>query len=343
VRFDVPVLAGVSLLAGLLAWNGMLSRWDGALLVALLLLYLGALSVLGRRAGAEAAAGQAPPPRGPWTILWSIAGILAGLVLLVLGARLLVTGAVRIAASLGVNLLVVGLTLVAAGTSLPEAATSVVASLRGERDIAVGNVIGSNIFNILAVFGVAALIAPDGLPVAGSVLNFDLPVMIATAVICMPIFISGMIISRFEGGLFFLFYLAYTVLTVLIAFEATFAPRLAFLLAFAVMPATAALLFLMLLYRPPASWYILLDVLPADMHHAVHETWRYARRVIILVTGGAVLLAGAAMLLLPGPGIVTIALGLAILATEFVWARHFLARMREEARTAAARFLGGRE
>ncbi|MCB0107264.1 MAG: sodium:calcium antiporter, partial [Caldilineaceae bacterium] len=105
--------------------------------------------------------------------------------------------------------LVIGLTVVAVGTSLPEIATSVVAVLRGERDIAVGNAIGSNIFNLLSVLGITSLVAPLGIHVPGGVLAFDLPVMIAVAVACLPIFYTGNLVARWEGALFLLYYVAY--------------------------------------------------------------------------------------------------------------------------------------
>ena len=113
------------------------------------------------------------------------------------------------ARELGVSELVIGLTIVAAGTSLPELATSVLAAVRGERDIAVGNVVGSNIFNILLVLGTSAAVAPQGVAVSPAALRFDLPVMIAAAVACLPIFASGHIIARWEGALFLSYYGAY--------------------------------------------------------------------------------------------------------------------------------------
>ncbi len=101
--------------------------------------------------------------------------------------------------------------MVAAGTSLPEVAASVIAGLRGERDIAVGNVIGSNIFNILGVLGAAALVARGGVAVATPALRFDIPVMLAVAVACLPILVTGMVVSRSEGVLLLGYYVAYTV------------------------------------------------------------------------------------------------------------------------------------
>ena len=118
---------------------------------------------------------------------------------------------------LGLSEVVIGLTIVAAGTSLPEVATSVVATLRGERDIAVGNVIGSNAFNILGVLGVSSLVAPNALPVGQAMLSLDLPVMTAVAVACLPIFFTGHLISRWEGALFLSYYVAYTAYLLLAA------------------------------------------------------------------------------------------------------------------------------
>jgi cation:H+ antiporter len=113
--------------------------------------------------------------------------------------------------------LILGLTIIAIGTSLPELTTSIIAGLRGARDIAVGNIIGSNIFNILAGLGLTALIAPSGVQVSQAALRFDIPVMIASAVACLPIFHIGHRISRWEGGLFFGYYIAYTTYLILTA------------------------------------------------------------------------------------------------------------------------------
>lgn len=156
---------------------------------------------------------RGPPPgsgghlgrrrRGPMSRRWRLARtaglVLRGLALLVLGARWLVDASVELARALGISEAVIGLTLVAAGTSLPEVATSIVATVRGERDIAVGNVIGSNLYHILAILGLAALLAPDGLAVNPSVLGFDLPVMVAAAVACLPVFFIGGVIARWQG------------------------------------------------------------------------------------------------------------------------------------------------
>jgi cation:H+ antiporter len=141
--------------------------------------------------------------------LYNLGFLLLGALTLVLGSRLFVFGAVDIAETMGVSQIVIGLTVVAMGTSLPELATSMVATVRGERDIAVGNVVGSNIFNRLTVIGVAALTSTGGLTIPNAVLHFDLPVMVAVAVACIPIFVTGNVISRWEGFLFVGYYVAY--------------------------------------------------------------------------------------------------------------------------------------
>lgn len=143
--------------------------------------------------------------------------ILAGLGTLVLGAAWLIDAATTIAQAAGVSDLIIGLTIVAVGTSLPEVATSLIATIRRERDIAIGNVVGSNIFNILGILGLAALITPGGLTVNPAALSFDLPIMIAVAVICLPIFFTGFSIERWEGLLFLGSYIAYTTLLILTA------------------------------------------------------------------------------------------------------------------------------
>jgi len=224
VRVEVPFMIGISVLLGGLAWNGRLGRPEGAVLFGGLVAYT-VLTVLfamrekgrdGAAPGREEADGRdrsRAAGKGFW--IRSVLQVIAGLVLLVIGARWLVEGAVALARLLGLDDLVIGLTIVAAGTSLPEVATSIVASLRGERDIAVGNVVGSNIFNILGVLGLTALVAPHGIQVSPAALRFDLPVMIAVAVACLPIFLTGHRISRWEGALFLGYYGAYTAYLVL--------------------------------------------------------------------------------------------------------------------------------
>jgi cation:H+ antiporter len=140
---------------------------------------------------------------------WRITQIGLGLLALVLGARWLVEAGSGIARALGVSELIIGLTIVAIGTSLPEIATSVLASMRGERDMAVGNAVGSNIFNILTVLGLSAAVAPGGLPLSNQLLQFDVPIMVATALATLPIFALGHKLARWQGVLFLLYFAAY--------------------------------------------------------------------------------------------------------------------------------------
>ena len=239
VRLDVPIMIGVSVLAFALGFDGRISRVDGLLLVAGIIVYTVQLLRLGRRG----AAAEPPPPssrRDPLAVQLLL--VLGGLVLLVLGSRWLVAGAIRVATALGLSELIIGLTIVAAGTSLPEVASSVMATIRGQRDIAVGNVVGSNIFNLLAVLGVSAVAGPDGVEVSRPALAFDVPIMIVVALACLPILFTGHRIARWEGWLFLGYYVAYTLFLLLDAQNHDAAPLFGrFLLMFAV-PLTAVTL-----------------------------------------------------------------------------------------------------
>jgi cation:H+ antiporter len=220
VRLEVPIMIGVSLLLLLFALDGVLGRWEGALFFAGVIVYTVWTIRRSRRENREQSPPAEVPPAGPRSGRGvQILQIAGGLVLLGVGSKWLIGGAVSVATYFGVSDLVIGLTVVAVGTSLPELATSVLASLRGQRDIAVGNVVGSNIFNILVVLGLTAIFAPAGVPVPQSALTFDLPVMLAAAVACLPIFLTGHLIARWEGGLFFAYYLAYTLFIVLTALQ----------------------------------------------------------------------------------------------------------------------------
>ena len=224
IRQEVPILIGASLLLLILSLDGRISLLDGGLFFGLLLAYTVFLVVQSRRetqaAQAEFDAELHAPPAGAWDarLPVQIALIVAGLGLLVLGSDWLVTSAVAFAQALGVSDLVIGLTIVAAGTSMPEVATSVAAALKGERDIAVGNVVGSNTFNILGCLGLSGLVAGSaGLAVAPSLLAFDIWVMLAVALACLPIFLSGREIARWEGAVFLGYYVAYVAYLILAA------------------------------------------------------------------------------------------------------------------------------
>ncbi|NNF37276.1 MAG: calcium/sodium antiporter [Gemmatimonadetes bacterium] len=221
VRLDVPVMVGVSALPLVLGFDRLISVGDGIFLLLLLALYLGLLSRVARRGLPDPIAVSPfkppeglPPPRKAGSIEGSLAidfgRAVAGLALLIVGADQFVGGATGIARAAGISDLVIGLTLVAAGTSMPELATSVLATLRGERDLAVGNVVGSNVFNVLAVLGAGAA-ASGGIEVPAGVLLFDFPVMLAVGLVCLPVFLSGSTITRWEGGMLVFYYALYVV------------------------------------------------------------------------------------------------------------------------------------
>jgi cation:H+ antiporter len=236
IRQEVPIMFGVSLLMALMAMDGRLNLAESLALVTLMVLYTGFLVVQSRReTAADKAAAQSATqgidefeaelqasPVGAWDakLPAQLALIAVGLALLVLGSDWLVGAAVVFAKALGVSDVVIALTIVAAGTSMPEVATSIAAALKGERDIAVGNVVGSNIFNILGCLGLSGLVAGGaGLVVAPSLLAFDIWVMLAVALACLPMFITGGEIARWEGGVFAGYYVAYVSYLILAAQE----------------------------------------------------------------------------------------------------------------------------
>lgn len=228
IKFDVPILILVSAATLLMAMDGVYSKADGVLLFIGLVCYMGLQIYLGRNGqdtlkdltGENTDEDEQPlspddekhlqpkPSQGK-IILVAVLQCLFGLGGLVVGAHFLVLGAVELAVNLGVSEEIVGLTVVAIGTSLPEIVTSIVAAMRGQRDLAVGNVVGSNLFNLLVVLGVASIVAPASIEIAESLRRFDLPVMLAAAVICFPIFATGKLISRAEGIFMLACFVAY--------------------------------------------------------------------------------------------------------------------------------------
>jgi len=216
-------MVGASLLLLALGLDGRIGPMDAALLLGLLVAYTVFLVVQSRRqtqaAADEYAAEVKPAEAGAWDARMpaQIGLIIGGLAFLVVGSDWLVTAAVAFAKSLGVSDLVIGLTIVAAGTSMPEVATSITAALKGERDIAVGNVVGSSTFNILGCLGVSGLLASGGLTMAPSVMAFDIWVMLAVALACLPVFLSGREIARWEGAVFVTYYIAYVAYLILAA------------------------------------------------------------------------------------------------------------------------------
>lgn len=221
IRQEVPIMIGVSLLLLAFGLDGTISFTDAAILFGLLLIYTVFLIIQSRREtkNTQDEYDSAQQANSQWDAHWmvQVGLIVAGLALLVLGSHWLVQAATSFAKALGVSDLVIALTIVAAGTSMPEVATSVMAALRKQRDIAVGNVIGSSTFNILGCVGLSGMVAADGLGMAPALMAFDIWVMLAVALACLPIFMTGREIARWEGGVFMGYYVAYTAYLILAA------------------------------------------------------------------------------------------------------------------------------
>lgn len=259
IRQDVPLMVLASMLVFYMIRDGVLSRLDAGILVVLLLAYTVFLFVQGKRTEAsERASGAnnsvAPSAsdaasteqddevdaliRGTHPTWQNLLWIIGGLACLVAGANLLVNSAVNIARAFAVSEAVIGLTIVAVGTSLPEVMTSIVASIKGQRDIAVGNVVGSNIFNLLAVLGVSGVLSSNGLAGNEQLVQQDFPVMLAVALLCVPLFFTGAILSRIEGALFFILYLAYTLFLIGGALHAPWLASVQGIIVYALIPLT---------------------------------------------------------------------------------------------------------
>ncbi len=219
VRIDVPIMVVLSFAVFFLGLDGELNRWEGIAFVLTLIGYISWTVISARRSNAEVATEYDDAidlddlsASSPFV---DVGYVLLGLVLLVIGSTALVEAATDIATELGVSELVIGLTVVAVGTSLPEIATSVLAAARGQRDLAVGNAVGSNLFNILAVLGITAAVSPTSIPIPDGAISLDIPVMIAVAVACLPIFWNGYSLMRWEGVIFLAYYAGYITYLVL--------------------------------------------------------------------------------------------------------------------------------
>ena len=233
VRLDIPLMIFASAMVFTLALNHQLDRQDGVLLLGGLLIYLLLLLHQSRHSGHH------HPHHDRTPTSWLRTLILMGCALLLLGVagHLLLGAALEVASELGLSERVIGLTIVAVCTSLPELATSLIAAFRGQREIAVGNVIGSNVFNLLGVLGLTALLAPAPLSVSPNALAFDLPVMLGVAALCLPVFYSGYRITRVEGLLFLGLYLAYGLHVVSFTTGMPLASKLEHLMLIYVLPA----------------------------------------------------------------------------------------------------------
>ncbi|CAM3822877.1 calcium/sodium antiporter [Polynucleobacter antarcticus] len=260
IRQEVPVMIGTIMLLVALSLDGIISIQDGGLLFFLMIAYTVFLIRQSRQAPADQTSEfdleftKAKP--NAWDSKWPIQVglIIFGLVFLVLGSDWLVTASIMFAKLMGISDLVIGLTIVAAGTSMPEVAASLVAAFKGERDIAIGNVIGSNIFNVLGSLGLAGLVSGlTGMAVAPSLLTFDLWVLAAVSLACLPIFLSGREIARWEGGVFLIYYIAYVTYMIMSAQSHDTLPQFSSVMLSFVLPLTIITLVVSLLGRPKPS------------------------------------------------------------------------------------------
>ncbi len=208
IRIDAPIALGVAGLLLLLLLNNTLGRVEGLLLFTGIVAYTFMNVVLARRqagaSGADPGDTSVPSVSRHWGI--DVAYILGGLVVLVFGSRLLVDHSIILAKAFGVSEAVIGLTIVAAGTSMPELATSVVAAFRKQPDIAIGNVVGSNVFNILGILGLASIVSPLHAP---GISSLDYTVMIGFTVLLIPLLYTGRLLHRLEGTLLLVLYGVY--------------------------------------------------------------------------------------------------------------------------------------
>ncbi len=214
IRREIPLMVAISLLMPLVAWNGMISRLEAAGLVLGLVLYMVFAYTMARRDGPDVAAEyeeSLPKKRGRNGLNLTL--VVVGLLMLVGGSHLLVVSAKIIAHAAGIRDAIIALTVVAFGTSLPELATSVIAARRNHPDIALGNIIGSNVFNVLSILGFAGLVRP--LAIEPGLMGFDIPFMVGVMAVMWIIVYTGRRISRGEGIFLFAGYLGYTAYRVL--------------------------------------------------------------------------------------------------------------------------------
>ncbi|MGD9603153.1 MAG: calcium/sodium antiporter [Gammaproteobacteria bacterium] len=226
LRLDIPAMAGAAVALILMSFDGRLTRAEGGLLVLAGLFYTLLVIRESRRQSAAAqrdfaaqfGAERVPARQRRLRLAWHAGLLVSGIALTVLGADLLVAGAGSIARDFAVPETVIGLTIVALGTSAPELATTLMATWKDERDVAIGNLIGSSTYNILAILGLTLLAAPDGIDVSREVAWIDLPLAALVAAVCLPVFRSDRCVSRVEGGVFVATYFVY--LTALLVLRA---------------------------------------------------------------------------------------------------------------------------
>lgn len=217
IRIDVPIVIGVSAVLFFLAWDGKLTTLDGVILLGGFIAYSIFTYFQIRKGRDEDNVEEVfqyeksvdELAQGAFFYIKNGGFLLVGLALIVLGSNWMVDSAVEIATLLGISELVIGLTIVSIGTSLPEVATSLASARKGNADIAVANVLGSNLYNVLLTLGLTLIIAPNVLTVSADAINLDLPFMVAVSIVCIPIFIAGFNLTRMDGAIFLFYYTSY--------------------------------------------------------------------------------------------------------------------------------------
>ncbi len=246
ISIDVPIVIAASALLFILALDGGLSTIDGVILLVGFVAYSYFTFVQIRKNTGDDEVEEVfqyeksaeELAKGSYFYIKNVGLLLIGLGLIVLGSNWMVDSAVTIARILGLSELVIGLTIVSIGTSLPEVATSLSAARKGKADIAVANVMGSNLYNLLLTLGLTLVIAPSVLTVSVDAINFDLPFMVAVSMACIPIFIAGFNLTRMDGGIFLFYYVSYLTYLVLDALTSPIVEPIQFGMSFIILPAT---------------------------------------------------------------------------------------------------------
>lgn len=244
VRIDVPIVIIASILLFILAMDGLLTTFDGVILLLGFISY-SVFTFIQIRANKEDEVEvfefESSPEelaQGAFFYVKNIGFLLIGLTLIVLGSNWMVDSAVTIARLFGLSELVIGLTIISIGTSLPEVATSLSAARKGKADIAVANVMGSNLYNIFLTLGLTLIIAPNFLDVSQQAIDFDLPFMVAVSIACIPIFIAGFNLTRLDGILFLFYYSSYLIYLVLDTLGSGIIPVFETVFLFGILPVT---------------------------------------------------------------------------------------------------------
>lgn len=245
IKIDVPIVIVVSIVLMILAFDGKLTTIDGAILLAGFIAY-SIYTYIHIQKSKEEETEQIfeyeksidELAQGSWFYIKNAGLLLTGLTMIVLGSNWMVESAVTIATVLGLSELVIGLTIVSIGTSLPEVATSLSAARKGNADIAVANVLGSNLYNVLLTLGLTLIIAPNVLDVSAKAINLDLPFMVAVSIACIPIFIAGFNLTRMDGFIFLFYYASYLTYLVLDAVSSGIVPFIELGMLWVIVPAT---------------------------------------------------------------------------------------------------------